>query len=127
MEINDLLIKIDDYKLDEMLEPTYCLYENCLTEIFNNLNDYNNNLKKFQRKDLEKLANLMYSQNQDIQKYIHDYDTQLLSIKLNSMKNYQNYLNCQLKFRIVQLINNYQLLMIKTLNKKVKHMKKLKE
>lgn len=127
MEINDLLIKIDDYKLDEMLEPTYCLYENCLMEIFNNLNDYNNNLKKFQRKDLEKLANLMYNQNQDIQKYIHDYDTQLLSIKLNSMKNYQNYLNCQLKFRIVQLINSYQLLMIKTLNKKVKHMKKLKE
>lgn len=124
MEITDLLINMEQYRLDEMLEPTYCLYENCLTEVFGKQNDYNNNLKNFQRKELEKLVNLMYEQNQYLQKYIHDYDSQLTSIKLNSMKNYQNYLNCQTKFRIIQLINSYQLLMIKTLNKKVKKMKK---
>jgi hypothetical protein len=124
MEITDLLINVEQYRLEEMLETTYCLYENCLTEVFSKQNDYNNNLKNFQRKDLEKLANLMYNQNLDIQKYIHNYDEQLTSIKLNSMKNYQNYLNCQTKFRIIQLINSYQLLMIKTLNKKVKKMKK---
>lgn len=124
MEITDLLINVEQYRLEEMFETTYCLYENCLTEIFSKQNDYNNNLKNFQRKDLEKLANLMYNQNLDIQKYIHNYDEQLISMKLNSMKNYQNYLNCQTKFRIIQLINSYQLLMIKTLNKKVKKMKK---
>lgn len=124
MEITDLLINVEQYRLEEMFETTYCLYENCLTEVFSKQNDYYNNLKNFQRKDLEKLANLMYNQNLDIQKYIHKYDEQLTSIKLNSMKNYQNYLNCQTKFRIVQLINSYQLLMIKVLNKKVKKMKK---
>lgn len=124
MEITDLLINVEQYRLEEMLETTYCLYENCLTEVFSKQNDYYNNLKNFQRKDLEKLANLMYNQNLDIQKYIHKYDEQLTSIKLNSMKNYQNYLNCQTKFRIIQLINSYQLLMIKVLNKKVKKMKK---
>lgn len=124
MEITDLLINVEQYRLEEMFETTYCLYENCLTEVFSKQNDYNNNLKNFQRKDLEKLANLIYNQNLDIQKYIHNYDEQLTSIKLNSMKNYQNYLNCQTKFRIIQLINSYQLLMIKTLNKKIKKMKK---
>lgn len=124
MEITDLLINVEQYRLEEMFETTYCLYENCLIEVFSKQNDYNNNFKKFQRKDLEKLANLMYNHNLDIQKYIHNYDEQLTSIKLNSMKNYQNYLNCQTKFRIIQLINSYQLLMIKTLNKKVKKMKK---
>ena len=124
MEITDLLINVEQYRLEEMFETTYCLYENCLTEVFSKQNDYYNNLKNFQRKDLEKLANLMYNQNLDIQKYIHNYDEQLISMKLNSMKNYQKYLNCQTKFRIIQLINSYQLLMIKTLNKKVKKMKK---
>ena len=90
MEITDLLIKIEDYRLDEMLEPTYCLYENCLNEVFSKQNDYNNNLKNFQRKDLEKLANLMYNQNLEIQKYIHNYDEQLTSIKLNSMKKHSS-------------------------------------
>ena len=46
MEITDLLINVEQYRLDEMLEPTYCLYENCLNEVFSKQNDYNNNLYK---------------------------------------------------------------------------------
>lgn len=107
-------------------ENTVIGYEIATQDVYRNIDEYYFNLKHFTRTDLMKLVELCTVEVDKLKTFLHDYDNQLISIKLNSMKNYKIYLQKKIKLMIMQMLINYYYLIIRASNKKVKRMRKLK-
>ena len=126
MEYQTLIINKEQFHLEDN-EEIIIGYEIATQEVFRNIDEYYFNLKHFTRNDFIKLVELCTIEVDGLKKLIHEYDLQLTSIKLNSIKHYETYLQKKMKFMIIQLLVNYYHLLIRASNKKIKRMKKLKE
>jgi hypothetical protein len=126
MEYQSLIINKDIFHLEDDNE-TIIGYEIAIENVFRNIDVYYFNLKHFTRNELIKLVELCTVEADGLKKLIHEYDSQLTSIKLNTIKHHETYLQKKIKFMIIQLLVNYYHLLIRSSNKKIKRMKKLKE
>lgn len=126
MEYQSLIINKDIFHLEDDNE-TIIGYEIAIENVFRNIDVYYFNLKHFTRNDLIKLVELCTVEADGLKKLIHEYDSQLTSIKLNTIKRHETYHQKKIKFMIIQLLVNYYHLLIRASNKKIKRMKKLKE
>lgn len=126
MEYQSLIINKDIFHLEDDNE-TIIGYEIAIENVFRNIDVYYFNLKHFTRNELIKLVELCTVEADGLKKLIHEYDSQLTSIKLNTIKRHEIYRQKKIKFMIIQLLVNYYHLLIRASNKKIKRMKKLKE